>query len=208
MQSADFYSVFEQYKERFLEQPQAIKSKSALDLFEEWLRSNATLPQIRIGGVKKKKLDLGRFLSEVMQEAKDLLAARGVRINSISLDLKVSSKCISIFDVNSVFYRIGKTSPRKGNYRGMELLAVELVMDGNKNNVFIPLLERLEDLEKKLGRKIERENSKVEATGKYRFRLLFPFENDESKSSVIKYARILADFIHSTREELLKINIK
>lgn len=208
MQSADFYSVFELYKERFLQQPQASKSKSALELFEEWLRSNATLPQIKISGTKNKKMDIARFLNEVMLEAKEILASRGVKINSISLDLKASSKCISVFEINSVYYRIGKTSPRKGKYRGLDLLAMELVMDGNKNNVFIPLLDRLEDLENSLGKKIERENSKVEATGKYRFRLLFPLENDDSKKAVIKYARILSDFIYLTRNELLKLNIK
>lgn len=49
-------------------------------------------------------------------------------------------------------------------------MVMELVMDGNKNSIFSPLLKRVADLESQLGVKIERENEKVEATGKYRFK--------------------------------------
>ncbi|MCL6610460.1 MAG: hypothetical protein K6T66_02845 [Peptococcaceae bacterium] len=207
MQGADFYSVFEQYKEKFLRQPQSHENRAALDDFEKWLRSSVNLPQVRIIGEKSKKIDLGKFLSNVTQEAKKILAGRGIAINVVSLGLKTSSRCIGVFKDSSIYYRLGKTSPRKGRYRGTELLIMELVMDGNKNNVFIPLLGRVEDLEKRMGTKIERESDKVEATGKYRFRLLFPFENDDSPKTVEKYATILSNFIYCTREELFNINV-
>lgn len=209
MQSADFYSIFEIYKERYLQQEQlpGSRNKNALDQFEEWLRGNENLPRIKVKDAGSKKIDLGKFLTDVASEAKKVLAGRDVTISCITLGLKESSKCISAFRDNTIYYRIGKTSPRKGQYRGMELLAMELIMDGNKNNVFIPLLDRVEDLEKRLRAKIHRESPKVEATGKYRFKLLFVFEDVEVQEMVRKYGRILSEFIFLTRQELLELNV-
>jgi len=87
------------------------------------------------------------------------------------------------------------------------MLVFELIMDGNKNNVFIPILKQLAALESQLGQKIEREGAKVEATGKYRFKLFFLFDYDDSEVAVRKYAEVLSDFIYYTRKELLKLNV-
>lgn len=207
MQSADFYSIFELYKERYLQMEHARENKRSLDLFGRWLKGNSNLRQIKVSEIKSKKIDMGKFLTDVVREAKNMLVDRGIIINGISLGLKVSSRCISVFKDNTIYYRIGKTLPRKGQYRGMEMLVMELVMDGNKNNVYIPLLSRIELLERQMGTEIDRENAKVEATGKYRFKLLFPLENDESAGAVQKNAKILADFIYYTRQELLTLNV-
>lgn len=206
MHSSDFFSVFEQYKERFLQQDQARDNKRSLDLFEKWLKGNSILLRVNTTGIKK-KIDFGNFFTEVVSETKRILDHKGIKIKAISLSLKESSKCIIVFRDSTIYYRIGKTCPRKGHYGGMELLVMELIMDGNKNNVFIPLLDRLESMERQIGAKIERESPKVESTGKYRFKLLFPFERDESFITVQKYAGILADFICITRQELLNLNV-
>jgi len=203
---SDFFSVFELYKERYLQQDrQAGADKKALDSFESWLKGNAGLLLVKARGERLPKIDLGKFFTGITLEAKDILAEKGVQINCISLGLKESSKCITVFPNSSIYYRLGKTCPRKGKYSGVDLLIMELVMDGNKNNVFIPMLGRLSPLEKRFGSKIEREGARVEATGKYRFKLLFPFENDDSATTIKMYADNLSDFIYFTREELVKL---
>ncbi|MFZ5646240.1 MAG: hypothetical protein ACOY30_01305 [Bacillota bacterium] len=202
----DFLSVFEHYKSRYLQQDQDVDNKNALDSFEKWLRKNTGIIHIN-KKEKKKKIDLGSFISEIFAEAKKLLEGKGISINGISLGLKESSRCITVFNDKTIYYRVGRTSPRKGRYRGMDMLVMEMVMDGNKNSVFMPLLKRVEDLERQVGIKIERENEKVEATGKYRLKLLFPLENDDSEMTVVNYARILADFIYHTRKEVLRLNV-
>lgn len=208
MHSTDFFSVFELYKERYLQQDRARENKGALELFEKWLKGNAGLQYVKISKEKGKKIDFSKFFTSIVLETKKILAQKEININGISLGLKESSKCIIVFNDNSIYYRIGKTIPRKGKYSGMELLVMELIMDGNKNNVFVPLLARLSDLQKKIGSTIERENPKVEATGKYRFKMFFPVENDDSEERVYYYSKKLADFIYYTREDLLNLNVK
>lgn len=207
MHSSDFFSVFEQYKERFLQQEHARENKKSLELFEKWLRGNSSLLRINTAEIRNKKIDYGNFFTGVVSEAQKILHEKGIKIKAISLGLKESSKCIIVYRDSTIYYRVGKTCPRKGNYGGMELLVMELIMDGNKNNVFIPLLQRVEAMEKRLGTRIERESPKVEGTGKYRFKLLFPFERDDSFATVRRYAKILADFIVITRQELLNLNV-
>ena len=208
MNNGDFVSVFELYKERYLQQDQqGYETKKALDRFQNWLKNNTKLFPAGAKSEKQQKIDLGRFISAIVQETRSILAEKGMQISCISLGLKESSKCIRAFGESTIYYRLGKTCPRKGNYRGMELLAMELVMDGNKNNVFIPLLERQEAIEKHMGTRIERENPRIESTGKYRFKLYFPFENDDSAEAIGRMSVMLADFIYITREELLNLNI-
>ncbi|MCL6479262.1 MAG: hypothetical protein K6T65_12785 [Peptococcaceae bacterium] len=207
MSSGDFFSTFELYKERYLQQDQALENKRALDHFERWLKGNKSLLQVKPREVKNKKIDLGKFLTQIVSEAKKILADKGIQINCVSLGLKESSKCISVFSDNTVYYRLGRTCPRIGPYGGMELLVMELIMDGNKNNIFVPLLKQQHKLEKLLGNKVERENPRVEATGKYRFKLLFPFEYNESAGNIGNLGGILANFIYFTRDELIKLNV-
>lgn len=207
MSAADFINTFKQYKERYLQQDPALGNKRAMEHFEKWLKGNYHLLHMKARPVKYNKIEVGQFLENIVLVAKRRLAGKGVQINCISLGLKESSKCLSVFSDNSVYYRLARTCPRLGPYGGMELLVMELVMDGNKNNIFIPLLGRLGTLEKSLGSKIERENARAEATGKYRFKLIFPFNPSEPENKVKSLGEILAQFIYLTRDELLKLNI-
>ncbi|MFZ5642722.1 MAG: hypothetical protein ACOY46_03920 [Bacillota bacterium] len=203
----NFFDVFGLYKERYLQQNGALENRNAIERFEKWIKSNSTSLRIKTAGTESKKIDLAGFLARIILEAQGKLSGKGIKINSITLGLKESSRCITAFNNSNVYYRIGKTSPRKGKYRGMDFLVMELIMDGNKNNVFIPLVNRIEDLERKIGFGIERESPRVEATGKYRLKLLFPFENVDSQEEAGKYGGYLSDFIYYTRQELLKLNI-
>jgi len=208
LNSGDFVSVFELYKERYLQQDQqGHETKKALDRFQSWLKNNTKLFPARAKSEKQQKIDLGRFISAIVQEARSILAEKGVQIFCISLGLKESSKCIRAFSESTIYYRLGKTCPRKGNYRGMELLVMELVMDGNKNNIFIPLVERQQAIEEQMGTRIERESHRIESTGKYRFKLYFPFENDDSAEAIGRMSVMLANFIYITRKELINLNI-
>lgn len=207
MSSSNFFSSFEMYKKRYLQQENTYENKKALDLFEKWLKGNSKLLLFKISEEKNKKIDLGKFFSGIIDEARVSLSSKGIQISSISLGLKESSKCITVFKDKTIYYRLSRTCPRKGSYGGMEMLVIELIMDGNKNNVFVPLLKHLDALESQLGQKIEREGAKVEATGKYRFKLFFPFGYDESAVAVRKYAEVLSNFIYYTRKELIKVSV-
>jgi len=207
LSSSDFFHSFELYKKRYLQLENANENKKALDLFEKWLRGNSNLLQFRVREGKNKKIELGKFFSGIIDRAREILSGKGIQISNLSLGLKESSKCIILFNNNTIYYRLSRTCPRKGAYGGMEMLVFELIMDGNKNNVFIPILKQLAALESQLGQKIEREGAKVEATGKYRFKLFFLFDYDDSEVAVRKYAEVLSDFIYYTRKELLKLNV-
>jgi len=207
LSSSNFFNSFELYKKRYLQQENTYENKKALDLFEKWLKVNSKLLQFRVREEKNKKIDLGNFFSSIIDEARVALSRKGIQISSISLGLKESSKCVTVFKDKTIYYRLSRTCPRKGRYSGMEMLVIELIMDGNKNNIFVPLLKLLNSLESQLGQKIEREGAKVEATGKYRFKLFFPFEYDESAVAVRKYAEVLSNFIYYTGKELTKLNV-
>jgi len=207
LSSSNFFNSFELYKKRYLQQENTYENKKALDLFEKWLKVNSKLLQFRVREEKNKKIDLGNFFSSIIDEARVALSRKGIQISSISLGLKESSKCVTVFKDKTIYYRLSRTCPRKGRYSGMEMLVIELIMDGNKNNIFVPLLKLLNSLESQLGQKIEREGAKIEATGKYRFKLFFPFEYDESAVAVSKYAEVLSNFIYYTRKELIMLNV-
>lgn len=118
MQSADFYSVFELYKERYLQQARPGAGGNALDLFATWLKGNSSLPQVKIMRVKESKIEPGKLLAEVALQAKSILSGKGIRISCVSLGLKESSKCISVFKNNTIYYRICKNFSQKGTVQG------------------------------------------------------------------------------------------
>jgi len=207
LQSADFYSVFELYKERYLQQARPGAGGNALDLFATWLKGNSSLPQVKIMRVKENRIEPGKLLAEVALQAKNILSGKGISISCVSLGLKESSKCISVFKNNTIYYRICKTSPRKGPYKGVDLLVMELIMDGNKNNIFIPLMDRKEVMERQIGMEIQRESEKVEVSGKYRLKLLFSLDHTSAAGLSHRFGAILADFIMVTRNELLKLGV-
>ena len=182
MTNRDFVKMFSAKKQAFLEDlyPHS-KVDSAghlvvLESFEKWL-SNNTLTKSK-DKTKSEALDFNDFATQVLHQANELLITNGINpytFQSRSFKINTSWKCLKIYDTNQIFFRIGKTRPRKGPFKGKELLVIELVMDGNKK-IFLHMLEKMEELEKALGQPLNRELPRAESTAKYRLRLVFPIE--------------------------------
>lgn len=125
----------------------ADSKKMILELFEQWLLKKTDLEQLQpIQTVQDDTQSFDDFLDDVLSRAKKILNERGIKIAYTSLSNKFgiaeSWKCIRVFGSNNIYYRIGKTRPRKGPYKGQEYLVIDLVMDGNKKQVFVPLLKK------------------------------------------------------------------
>lgn len=218
MTEREFINIFEQNKEKFLSQNLlGEKNRKVLDLFEKWLKGKSVV--VRTGNNEKKcerkniKINLGSYFDEITSVARDILIEKGIQVSCISLGrtigIKETSKCIRVFKGSNIYYRIGRTIPRKGKYSGQDLIAMELVMDGNKKRVFMPMLEQREYIEKRLGFEVERELEQLEATGKYRFKLFFPFDDEgEGVYDAKELGQIFADFIFITRDCLRQLNVK
>jgi len=180
--------------------------KKVLDWFERWLKEENVPPQ-KSQPITSKSFE--EFIDEVLYEVKNLLSLKNINIiyslPGQSLGINESWKCVKVFNKTDVYYRIGRTRPRKGPNRGQELLVLDLVMDGYKKNVFLPLLELKSEIEKKLGSELERELPKVEATGKYRLKILLPIENVQG--DVAHTAKRFADFIATTKPILNQLGI-
>ncbi|MFZ5647505.1 MAG: hypothetical protein ACOY30_07800 [Bacillota bacterium] len=219
MTDKNFIEIFNRRKRAFLkdvEKKNVEKSftgpdgkldhKKVLDWFEKWLKEeNVQSPK----GVSISSKTFEEFVEEVLFEVKNLLAPKSINIvytlPGQSLGIAESWKCVKVFDKTDIYYRIGKTRPRKGPNRGQEFLVLDLVMDGHKKNVFLPLLELKAEMEKKLGSALERELPKVEATGKYRLKILLPIESVHG--DVAQIARKFADFISITKPFLNQLGI-
>lgn len=206
----EFINILEQQRKAFVvHHGVAGHQLEVLKLFEHWVKEKLSKTDSNEqkgkssenNGITSK--EFGVFLEDVIAQAGELLARRGININCISLGKAFgplqSSKCIRVFKDVDVFYRVFKSIPRKGQYKGQKLLTVELVMDGCKSSVFLPLLQKKALIEKHLGMAIERETLHVENTGKYRFRLCFPFAVIPEKEQGVQYmGRILSEFIFIT----------
>ncbi|SFR07899.1 hypothetical protein [Desulfoscipio geothermicus] len=211
MTDKEFVTTFVRQKERFIEQsmPERINLRT-LDLFEKWLKEK--LKSRKTAGKahnETKKLDLRDLLDRAVMKAGYLLQDRGIQINCVSFMIpgnKTSSRCIKVHPHENLYYRICKTSPRKGKHKGQNLIAIELVMDGKKNNIFIPLLARKENMEKQLGMVLERERQSIEATGKYRFKIFFNLDEYAEKEMAEQLGATLADFITVTGMHLKEIH--
>lgn len=131
--------------------------------------------------------DFDGFLNSVLSHAERLLGGLGVKIlyafPNRRMGFKESWKCIRVFENQNIYYRIGRTRPRKRVPHGENLLFIDLVMDGQKRQVFLPLLNLKKEMERELGEVIERELPSVEKTGKYRFKLFMPFDVVERQDS-------------------------
>lgn len=185
------------------------EQKKVLDWFERWLREERVATD-QEGDQSKAAVSFDEFISEVLTQTQELLARRGIKmvytLPGQQLGISESWKCVQVFGRRDVYYRIGRTRPRKGAYRGQELLIIDLVMDGFKKQIFIPLLNQKEELEKRLGEELERELPRVEATGKYRLKLLLPF--DVVKHGNTRYvAGKLSDFISVTKPVLNNLGV-
>lgn len=185
-----------------------------LDWFEKWLSGEL--------GLKKPKkaepvMPLDQFLNEVVAEAVRMLLAEDPKLDSIlNGPLNNGShawKCYSknwkslfVFEEAEIFYRIGKTTPRKGKNRGQELIVLELVLDSMKKQAFLPILNYMKEIETRIGSPLEREQPRVEATGKYRFKLFIPFAH-ALDGEVMVVAKKLFNFVAATRPLLHKFGI-
>lgn len=180
--------------------------KSVLDWFERWLKEENVQAQ-KTQPVSSKSFE--EFIDEVLTEAKNILAEKNIDIvfalPGQSLGIAESWKCVKVFRNTSIYYRIGRTRPRKGPNRGKDLLVLDLVMDGYKKQVFLPLLDLLPEIEKRLGSGLERELPKVEATGKYRLKILYPIESIHG--DVARTASKFADFISVTKPILNELGV-
>lgn len=223
MTEREFIDRFEQQKYEFLVENMIGENQiRILDQFEEWIKEKvpgetgtvhnkkrtkrATIerPGQRAEKKvkeKKQKQDFGEYLEKVVTEAERVLAGKGVLLNCVALDraigIKQSSRCIRICDNHNVFCRVGKSWPRKGKYQGRGVVLIELVMDGFKTSVFLPLLKKIETIESHVGMSVEREMPHIENVGKYRFKLFFPFGDEgEINYDSAFIGEKLAEFIY------------
>lgn len=219
MTDKNFIEIFNRRKKAFLrdvEKKQIDKTfigpdgrldhKRVLDWFEKWLKEE-NAPSKKGVSISSKTFE--EFVDEVLLEVKNNLAAKNINIvyalPGQSLGITESWKCVKVFDKTDIYYRIGKTRPRKGPNRGQEFLVLDLVMDGHKKDVFLPILELKNEIEKKLGSALERELPKVEATGKYRLKMLLPIESVHE--DVAQTSKKFADFIFITKPLLNNLGI-
>ncbi|WP_027719010.1 hypothetical protein [Desulfovirgula thermocuniculi] len=208
--------VFHQRKEEFLKNISGADKKEVvaelkrfLDWFEQWLHLEAEEQKEREPQAARPRA-LEEFLDEVLAETKRILAERRINITYTlpgqNLGAKESWKCVKVFGNSGIYYRIGRTRPRKGPYRGQDLLVIDLVMDGYKKKVFLPLLELKGEIEKRLGVELQRELPKVEATGKYRLKFFLPYDVVRRGDAALA-ARKFAHFIAVTKPLLNSLGV-
>ncbi len=184
--------------------------KKFLDWFEHWLQSEEVAEIEPVSPAPQEKT-FDEFLDEVLAETKRILAEQKINVTYTlpgqNLGISESWKCVKVFGNNDIYYRIGRTRPRKGPYQGRELLVIDLVMDGYKKQVFLPLLELKAEIEKHLGAVLERELPKVEATGKYRLKVILPYEIVRRGDTRLA-ARKFASFIAVTKPLINRLGIQ
>lgn len=226
---SDFMQQYAAYKDEFLGEYKSGKlkfnfkegvhgQKAVLESFEQWLKKKKQAEKrvsgsaaAKVPASAEKVVAFNSFLDDVLQEAQKILAERGIKITCLSLCQRIgiaeSWKCIRVFSNSNIFYRIGKTKPRKGPYQGKEYLVVDLVMDGHKKQVFRPLLQKKSDIENVLGVSLARELPKVEATGKYRLKLMLPYDDVVEEKNIGLVANKLADFVDATKPYLHEVGV-
>ncbi|WP_347490689.1 hypothetical protein [Desulfoscipio sp. XC116] len=222
--NSDFMEQFIRHKNDFLKEltrgnievnfktdNNADSKKIILELFEQWLLKKTDQEQLQpVQSIQEDTQSFDVFLDDVLFRAKKILSERGIKIAYTSLSNKIgiteSWKCIRVFGSSNIYYRIGKTRPRKGPYKGQEYLVIDLVMDGNKKQVFVPLLKKKDAIENQLGTSLERELPKVEATGKYRLKLMLPYDVIKERNKRLA-AKKLADFVEATKPHLNELGV-
>lgn len=219
MTEKSFIELFNRRKKAFLKEiesgqrdiaaggaPAGHDFKHALDRFEKWLKEEKEVSP-KSQPISSKSFD--EFIEQVLGEVQKLLSRQNINIvytlPGQSLGIAESWKCVKVFDNINIYYRIGRTRPRKGPSKGQDLLVLDLVMDGYKKQVFLPLLEMKSEIEKKLGNPLERELPKVESTGKYRLKIHLPIES--AQGDVAQTAHKFAQFISVTKPILNRFGI-
>lgn len=214
MTEREFIKRFEETKENFISQYSfEANQKKLLDMFEQWVKGNDIQVRFDRGTSKRVKVDLIKKINNITDIACEILDRQGIyhKIISLGKDLVVKgkSRCIQISKDSGVYFRIGKTTPRKGRYTGIDLLFMEMVMDGNKKNYYLPMLGYVGDIESQVGYRIEREVQGLETSGKYRLKMYFQInQNGYTELSDMQLGEILARFIAAGKRHLDKINSK
>jgi len=203
----EFVDLFTRQKEAFLKEYRKNSYEKALNWFERWLQEEKVKTEAEVDG---KRGNFEDFVEQVLSRASEILHLWGVKMTYPSPErwfgIKGSWRCIRVLENPNVYYRIGKTRPRRGPYQNRKILIFDLVMDGQKKQVFLPLLMHKREIELELGEVLERELPKVEATGKYRLKLVLPFHLVE-RWEVELTSKKLAGFILATKKALNKIGI-
>ena len=205
MVNQEFVDFFSRQKKAFLQEYKKGSAEKILNSFEHWLR-------IENGEAERREesLTFEDFMDQVLVRTREILSRRGVTLIYPSagqwLGLKTSWRCLKVLENKNIFYRVGRTRPRKGPYQNQDLLVFDLVMDGLKNQVFLPLLEQKSRIEKELGEMLVRELPKVEATGKYRLKLVMSFRLVE-RQKIDLAAQKLAGFIAATKKTLNELGV-
>ncbi len=208
MVNQEFVDFFSRQKKAFLREYKKSSAEKILNSFERWLRIESGKAKEGFGSGETLKFE--DFVDEVLVRAREILRRRGVLMIYPSagqwLGLKSSWRCLRVLENKNIFYRVGRTRPRKGPYQNQDLLVFDLVMDGQKNQVFLPLLEQKGKIERELGEMLVRELPKVEATGKYRLKLVMPFRLVE-RQKIDLAAEKLAGFIMATKRALNELGV-
>lgn len=227
MGDSEFIKVFREKKEEFQKHLQqgdfkikegrgrsARSSDRLLDWFEKWLEGEAPAEEQRKSAPA---MPFDEFLNQVLEQVTNILGKEDPALEKVlagqttggAKSWKLYSKSwkvLNIFEDAEVFYRIGKTTPRKGPHQGREFLVVELVLDGRKKQAFLPMLARKQEMEGKIGATLERELPRVEATGKYRFKLFMPYELAYN-GDIRTVAEKIAGMVMATRPALNELGI-
>ncbi|MBE3586094.1 MAG: hypothetical protein IMW94_08035 [Thermoanaerobacter sp.] len=218
MNDSEFVLSFNRYKREFLQQWKLEEDqRGVLEMFEKWLQVRgkeqrneqgeeaANVPVMPFNAGK----DWRMLLEEICRRVEKNLFKRGIVIKCLSAarwgQARGSALCLVLPDRRDVFYRLCRTQPRKGPYSGQKIIKGELVLDGHKHSLFLPLLHYQVEMENRLGFRLERESTRVEETGKYRFKICFPLNERLSVRDCEEIARLMADFILVTREYIEKI---
>ncbi|MGQ9557747.1 MAG: hypothetical protein ACUVTU_07310 [Desulfurispora sp.] len=216
MTERELISLFHQHKKMYLALQGADGTGALiLDRFEEWLKSRLAGGENRGDRQRRARIAPGIYLQQVMELVRRKLEQEhGIGLRLITLgaswSVKETSKCATVFSESNIYYRLGRTRPRKGEYSGRELIVFELVMDGHKHDIFLPMLARQEELSRRTGYLVERELSRLEATGKYRFKLLFPCTGEDGAElpDIFLLAEKITAFVGVTVELLTSLGVK
>lgn len=211
-----FISLFSKLKNEFIKQSNLKEEQlEVLKIFENWLQTQNG------GGQEKNTLTSGAyidiiknwkiFIEEICRRVERHLLKRGIVIKCLSSAYwgraNSSTLCLVLPNRQDIFYRICRTQPRKGPYAGKKIIKAELVLDGHKKSLFLPLLHYQAEMERRIGFSLERESARVEESGKYRFKICFHLnEKYVSIYDCEEIARFLTKFIYITNEYIEKIS--